>query len=55
MMEEYTSDILTIKFMNECYEKTAKNRNVVKITGYFRDPNRRYENIPIETFLFIDT
>lgn len=42
----YTSGHIDYKFMDECFEKTNKERNISRITGYFRDPNKRYTNIP---------
>lgn len=43
---KYTSGNIDFKFMNECYEKTAKKRNITRVTGYCRDYNKRYEDIP---------
>lgn len=43
---EYTSGHIDFKFMDECFEKTNKSRNVKRVTGYLRDPNKRFANIP---------
>lgn len=43
---EYTSGHIDFKFMNECYEKINKEHNISKVTGYYRDPHKRYDDIP---------
>ncbi len=43
---KYTSGNIDFKYMDEGYEKVSKKRNISKITGYYRDPSKRYVDIP---------